>query len=283
MLRFQDIFIIQIIGLLRSRKFCGDCHLQIKSLLAQFQFAEGQLIDVICGNLDKTDALLKMLWSYQGGIALTSHNNYIITSWECANAIRQSISESCPPMPDSCPFINHLFLEKSKAGFQDESVFMKTGQVICNNVRSGISTSIDQAQKGVPLTDFWKSFFYLMSSGRIMGDYGQNLSILLLKIQGLVINNLQKMLGKRVAELYQECLSQEMDTQWPNLPKHRNYDRIYGAYDRIYGTAPYRVWAKLLSEMIAKAASTAMGHVCYKKSLTSLTPEEARLLQQLLD
>lgn len=159
MLRFQDLFIIQIMGLLKNRKFCGDCRLQAGSLLALFQFAEGQLIDVVCGDLDKSDALLKILWICKGEIELASHRNYIVTPWEYSNMISQFITESCPPMPDSCPFINDLFLEKSKAGFQDELDSMKTGQVIYNNIRSGVSTTIDQAQKGVPLTDFWRSFF----------------------------------------------------------------------------------------------------------------------------
>ncbi|MCP5159346.1 MAG: hypothetical protein H6974_07930 [Gammaproteobacteria bacterium] len=282
MLRFENLFIIQIIGLLINRKFSGDCHIRIDSLPAHLQFSGGTLIDASYQDLVRADALEKILWTCKGGIEL-SPMPYPETGWNYIPDMDRSIAKSSLSMPDDCPFMKNLFLERSKVGLQDKSTFMEIGQLIYNRVRSGISTNIIEAQKGILPSDFWGSLFHLMGTGQIMGDYGQNLSVLLLKVQGHIVNNLQKMLGKRVAELYQDRLSQEMDRQWPNFPAHKNYDRIYGAYDRIYGTAPYQTWAKLLGEAVAKAASTAMGHSCYKKALASLKLEENDLLQQLLD
>lgn len=281
MLRFEDLFVIQIIGLLRNRKFSGDCNILIESTPVRLQFADGALINAFYKDLVKADTLEKILWAYQGEIELLPQT-YAAGDWDYISDMDKSITKYSPPMPGRCPFMKNLSLEKSKFGFQEDSIFMETGQLIYNNVRSSISSDIHQTQSIVSHPEFWKSLFHLMGSGKIMGDYGQNLSILLLKAQGYTITNLQKILGKRVAELYQERLSQEMDQQWPNFPKHKNYDRIYGAYDRIYGTAPYRTWAKLLSQTMTKTVSTAMGNSCYKKALALLKPEEADLLQQLL-
>lgn len=281
MLQFEDLFALQIIGLLRNRKFSGDCNIFIESIPVRLQFADGALINASYKDLVKIDTLEKILWAHQGKIEIIPQT-YAASDWDYINDMDKLITKYHPPIPSNCPFMKNLSLEKSKFGFQDDSVFMEAGQLIYNSIRSGISSDINQIQNLVSHPEFWKSLFHLMGSGKIMGDYGQNLSILLLKIQGYTIANLQKILGKRVAELYQERLSQEMDQQWPNFPKHKNYDRIYGAYDRIYGTAPYRTWAKLLSQAITKTVSTAMGLSCYKKALALLKPEEADLLQQLL-
>ena len=195
----------------------------------------------------------------------------------------EAIVKSSPSMPNACPFMENIFLEKIELNLQDESSFMGTGKIIYSSIRSGFRTDIAHSRKLISAPDFWESLFHLMGSGSVVGDYGQNLSVLLLKVQSAILGNLQKILGKRVAQLYQDCLSQAMDEQWPNFPEHKNYDRIYGAYDRIYGTAPYRTWTRLLGESITKATSTAMGHACYKKALASLNPEENIILQQLLD
>lgn len=282
MLQFTDCFVIQIIGLLVNRKFSGDCNIRIEAIPARLLFANGALINAFYKDLTRADALEKILWACRGEIELIPQN-YAASDWNYMGDMDKLIAENSPPMPEYCHFIKNLSLEKSKQSVQNQSIFMETGQLIFNNIRSSVSTDIMEMQKKVPDPGFWKSFFHLIGSGKIVGDYGQNLSLLLLKTQGYVIANLQKILGKRVAELYQERLSQEMDEQWPNFPKHKNYDRVYGAYDRIYGTAPYRTWAALLSQTINKAVSTAMGHSCYKKALALLKPEEAELLQQLLE
>lgn len=281
MFPFTDLFIIQIIGLLRNRKFSGDCSFRIGILPTQFQFCEGLLVGACHGNLVNADALTKILWVCNGNIELTPKIT-TETGWNFSKFIDQLITESRLPMPESCSFMQSIALERSRINIQDESSFMTVGQTIYNNVRSG-GSDISQAQSDLSSSEFWNGLFYLMGSGRIMGDYGKNLSVLLLKVQSDVIAHLQKVLGKRAADLYQERLSQEMDDRWPNLPKHKNYDRIYGAYDRVYGTAPYRTWAKLIGETTAKVASSALGHSCYKKALAALKPSEANLLQSLLN
>jgi hypothetical protein len=62
MFPFTDLFIIQIIGLLRNRKFSGDCSFRIGILPTQFQFCEGLLVGACHGNLVNADALTKILW-----------------------------------------------------------------------------------------------------------------------------------------------------------------------------------------------------------------------------
>jgi len=283
MLKFEDLFVIQIIGLLRNRKFSGDCNIRIESMPVCLRFAEGAPISFFHKDSAIVDALEKILWACQGEIELIP-KTYTVSDWDYISDIDKSIAKYSPPMPDKCPFMKNILLEKSKfVVLQEKSIFVEIGQLIYNAMRSGVSNDITKIQKAASHPEFWKGLFHLMGSGEIMGDYGQNLSVFLLKIQGIIISNLQKILGKRVAELYQERLSQKMDEQWPNFPKHKNYDRIYGAYDRIYGTAPYRTWAILLSQTITKTVSTAMGNSCYKKALALLKPEEADLLQQLLD
>lgn len=278
---FKDLFVIQIIGLLRNRKFSGDSDIWVGSLPTQLQFSEGMLINASHGNLAKDDALLKIIWVCRGEIKLAP-KTYAATRWDFNEIIEQAITESSPLMPEACPFMKNMTLEKSKTIIYDESSVTAVQQTILNNVRSS-GSDINQAQNGLSSPEFWKGFFDLMSSGRIMGDYGKNLSNLLLKIQGDVIANLQKTLGKKSADLYQERLSQAMDDCWPNVPKHKNYDRIYGAYNRVYGTAPYRTWANLLGETTAKVASSVLGNSCYKKAIASLNPIEAYLFQQLLN
>lgn len=278
---FTDLFVIQIVGLLRNRKFSGDCNLRLETMPAYLHFSEGLLIGASYGTLLKTEALAKILWASKGEIELAPQT-YTASDWNFNEVIDQLIITSCPSMPGSCPFFAYLSLEKGKLAIQDESVFMTIGQLILNNMRGG-GSDIAQAQINLAPSEFWKGLFYLFGSGRIISDYGKNLSSLLLKVQGDVISNLQKVLGKRAADLYQDRLSQEMDEHWPNLPKHKNYDRIYGAYDRIYGTAPYRTWVKLLGETTTKVASSVLGNSCYKKALASLKPEDANLLQQLLN
>ena len=283
MLKFEDLFVIQIIGLLRNRKFSGDCNIRIESMPVCLRFAEGALISFLHKDSAIVDALEKILWACQGEIELIP-KTYTASDWDYISDIDKSIAKYSPPMPDKCPFMKNISLEKSKfVVLQEKSIFVEIGQLIYNAMRSSVSNDITQIQKTASHPELWNGLFHLMGSGEIMGDYGQNLSVFLLKIQSLIISNLQRILGKRVAELYQERLSQEMDEQWPNFPKHKNYDRIYGAYDRIYGTAPYRTWAILLSKTITKTVSTAMGNSCYKKALALLKPEEADLLQQLLD
>lgn len=279
---FTDIFVIQIIGLLRNRRFSGDCNFLIGSLPTQLQFSEGFLINTSHEEATKDDELTKTLWVNRGEIELAS-KTYTATGLDFSSIMEQAIIRSSPSMPESCLFMQNLSLEKSKLNIQDESSsFADAEQAIYNNVRSG-GSDLAQARGNLSVAEFWKGLFYLTGSGKLIGDYGKNLSILLLKIQSDVIANLQKTLGKKAADLYQDRLSQDMDDRWPNTPKHKNYDRIYGAYDRIYGTAPYRTWAKLLGETTAKVASSALGNACYKKALSLLHPVEAVILQQLFN
>lgn len=282
MFQFQDIFLIQIMGLLRSRRFSGDCHLQIDSSPACLRFAEGDLIDASYRDTVRFETLKKILWVCQGEIEIFSQS-YTANDWDYSSDIDNQITQFKVHVFQVCPFFKNLVLERSKTDFYDESIFMDTAKKIYNCVYNGASIELVQDKAGLPLSEFLKGFFHLLGSGKIIGDYGQNLSLLLLKTQSNILLNLQKMLGKRVAELYHERLSEEMDNRWPNFPKHKNYDRIYGAYDRIYGTMPYRTWGALLSETITKTAPTAMGNSCYKKALSSLKPEESSLLQQLLN
>lgn len=281
MLKFTDIYVIQIVGLLKNRKFSGDCNMQLRSTRAYLHFSDGLLIGASYGTLLKTEALNQILWVSDGEIELAPQV-YTASDWNFNEVIDQVIVQSSLSMPHICPFMRNLTLEKSKLTIQDQSVFTTIGQLILNNMRSS-SADIDQLQSNLSPSEFWKGFFYLSGSGRLIGDYGKTLSALLLKVQGDIMSHLQRILGKRIAEAYHERLSQEMDELWPNLPKHKNYDRIYGAYDRIYGTAPYRTWAQLLGETITKVASSGLGQSCYKKAWAALKPEDANLLQQLLN
>lgn len=278
---FTDLFVIQIIGLLRNRKFSGSCHFDFGSSLAHLHFSDGLLMNVSHGNLEKSDALNKILWNCSGEIVLVPQVQ-ATNGWDFNKALSQSILKFSPPMPESCPFMKNIILERSKIAIDDEATFATVAQTIYNNVRSS-GADLPQAKGELPAPDFWKGFFYLSGSGKILSDYSKSLSVLLLKIQGNVITNLQKTLGKKAANLYQDRLSQNMDDLWPNTPKHKNYDRIYGAYDRIYGTAPYRTWAKLLSETTTKVASGALGSSCYKKAIASLQPIEKEILNYLIN
>jgi hypothetical protein len=274
MLSFKDIFAIQIVGVLTSRKFSGDCNLMVNKLSAQLQFAGGYLVDARHGALARNDALRTLLWVHQGEIDLVP-KAYPTGDWNYIEAIDNTIAELNLSMLDRCPFMKYLLLERSKLNPQSKSAFMMVGLTIYGNVRRG-GTDPAQAQANLSQKEFWQGLFHLFGSGQIRGDYGASLNNLLLKMQSDVIANLQKMLGKRAVQLYQERLSQDLDARWPNWPKHK-------AYDSLYGTAPYLTWMKLLSETTAKVASTALGDACYKKALTSLAPNEADLLQQLLD
>ncbi|HRD66392.1 MAG TPA: hypothetical protein PKY50_09575 [Candidatus Competibacter sp.] len=271
---FKDIFAIQIVGLLASRQFSGDCNFFLNKLSAQFQFAAGRLIDAQYGALTKGDALKILLWACKGEIELVP-KNYPENDWNHIEAIDAVIAENSPPMPDSCPFIKHLSLERGKLNPQAKSTFMMAGLSIYGNVRRS-GTDIVQAQANLSKQEFWQGLFHLFGSGQVVGDYGKNLNDLLLKVQNDITANLQKMLGKRAVQLYQERLSQDLNACWPNWPKHKTYDPLYG-------TAPYLTWMKLLGETTAKVTSTALGDTCYKKALASLTPKEASLLQQLFD
>lgn len=274
MLSFKDIFAIQIVGLLTSRKFSGDCNLLIDKLPARFQFVEGYLVDARHGASAKNDALRTLLWAHQGEIDLVP-KAYSVSDWNYIEAIDNVIAEFSPSMPDHCPFMKYLILERGKLNPQAKSAFMMVGLTIYGNVRRGGAGPV-QAQANLSQKEFWQGLFHLFGSGQIMGDYGASLNNLLLKIQNDVIENLQKTLGKRAVQLYQERLSQDLDARWLNWPKHK-------AYDSLYGTAPYLTWIKLLNETTAKVTSTALGDACYKKALTSLAPNEADLLRQLLN
>lgn len=271
---FKDIFAIQIVGLLVNRKFSGDCNFLINDASAQLRFSAGHLIGARYGALAKNDALKILLWVCQGEIDLVP-KAYSESDWNYIEAIDAAIAESSPPMPSSCRFVKYLSLERSKLSPQAKSAFMMAGLSIYGNVRRG-GTDIVQSQGNLSQQEFWQGLFHLFGSGQIVGDYGANLNDLLLKVQNDVTANLQKMLGKRAVQLYQERLSQELDARWPNWPRHKSYDPLYG-------TAPYLTWMKLLSETTAKVTSTALGDACYKKALASLTPKEADFLQQLLD
>lgn len=274
MLPFKDVFAIQIVGLLTSRKFSGDCNLLINKLSAQLRFADGHLIDARHGILAKNDALSALLWVCRGEIDLVP-KAYPVNDWNYMEVMDKAIAEASPSMPDSCPFMKYLSLERGKLNPQAKSTFMLGGLTIYGNVRRG-GTDIAQARADLSQQEFWQGLFHLFGGGQILGDYGASLNSLLLKIQNDVIANLQKVLGKRAVQLYQERLSQELDARWPNWPKPKGYDPLYG-------TAPYLTWMSLLSETTAKVTSTALGDACYKKVLASLAPNEAGLLQQLLD
>jgi len=177
---FKDIFAIQIVGLLASRQFSGDCNFFLNKLSAQFQFAAGRLIDAQYGGrlidaqygaLTKGDALKILLWACKGEIELVP-KNYPENDWNHIEAIDAVIAENSPPMPDSCPFIKHLSLERGKLNPQAKSTFMMAGLSIYGNVRRS-GTDIVQAQANLSKQEFWQGLFHLFGSGQVVGDYGK--------------------------------------------------------------------------------------------------------------
>jgi len=270
MLPFKDIFVIQIIGLLVERRFSGECNLRLNGKPhGQLSFAQGHLVGARHGNQVEGGALNALIWLHEGEIDLVPRA-YPASDWDYVEALDKVITESCPPMPDACPFMKYLNLAWGKLNPQEKSDFKMIGLTIFGNVHSS-GSDVVRAQWNMPDHEFWQGLFHLFGTGQIQGDYGVTLSPLLLSIQNNVVSNLQKLLGKRTADLYQERLNAELAARRADWAKNK-------AYDPIYGTAPYLTWMALIRETIARVASSALGSACYRQALAKLTPNEAEVL-----
>ena len=97
MLKFTDLYVIQIVGLLKNRKFSGDCNVQFRSTRAYLHFSDGLLIGASYGTLLKTQALNQILWVSDGEIELAPQA-YTASDWNFNEVIDQVIVQSSPSM-----------------------------------------------------------------------------------------------------------------------------------------------------------------------------------------
>lgn len=273
MFPFKDIFVIQIIGLLSERGFSGDCNLRT-ARDARLRFAQGQLVDASYGSETGGSALRALLWVQVGWIELVPGDDGA-GDGNPMESLDDLIAESSPPMPESGPLLQGLVLEWGRLPPRTGSALAPAGQAILENIRHR-GGRLALTQGGLAPETFWRGLFHLLGSGQLFVNYGASLNPFLFKLQNDVMANLQRFLGTRVTQLYQERLTSGLNASWPDWPALR-------AYDPLYGTAPYRTWMHLIGEATGKVTSVALGGACYKQALAKLSPSEASLVQQLLN
>lgn len=296
MLPFRDIFVIQIIGLLAGRRFSGDCNLRLSDKSqGQLIFVQGRLTAVRHGNRMDTGVLDPLLWVSEGELELVGRA-YPVKEWNAMEPIDQAILRSSPPMPESCPLMNHLHLSRGKLSPEDGSELKMAALAIYSNVPASGALAI-QAQGDMAKGEYWKGLFHLFASGQMMGDYAPLLNPLLTAIQANVVANLQTLLGIRTAEEYQGRLAAQLTAHGSYGVGQKGYDPFYDSiraninvvlrsygqkgYDPLYGSAPYATWMALIRDTIPQVASSALGSACYKQAMVKLDREDAALLQLL--
>lgn len=275
MSNFSDLFVIQIIGQLLDKKFKGTVNFNLEGVPARLQLSEGKVAHIAYESLPSRDALQAIIWRQQGKIELQEQKGNVGDGYlDYGAMIEEILATDCPSMPDTCPMMNRAYLQRTNLKPAQQSQFLELGFNILLHIKSG--AGIEEASKNIPTQDFWRGVFHLAGNGQIVTGYTETLGKFLQHLEKNLAATLSKFLGPHIARTHAEKTTEILGMDWPAWNREEPADLIYGS-------APYKSWAKSLENALQQIGAPSFTKRSYQHVISKLKPDEANLLKQLTD
>jgi len=257
---FQDIFVIQILGMLIAKKFSGIASFTIgnnQDEVAGVWFEQGMIVSVRYSTFSDTQALKMMAWKHHGELDLKpvplAENplaNYSIL-------VEELIAEAPTDVINTYPMLMKSFVTRMKLKPLKNSLLSVTGLTVFGQMSSG------------------NRFWYLTCHGLVITSYANFLGMLVQQLQDELIKEMKKLMGAHIAKVYTEQLWQNIQRQWPDWAKGTQPDPIYG-------TSPYQFWTQMMLETTEQVGTPTLQKRCFKSALSTLSPEGTSVIDPFL-
>jgi hypothetical protein len=269
---FRDIFIIQIIGILQDRKYCGCLRLNCDEIPASIFFTEGRVTRIIYETHAPPEALRLLLWRCWGELELDTSVPPQEATLDYPALVEDILQQRLPPMPAVCPMLEYAQVERTSLKSAQQSIFRDSGFNILLAIKK--NTRLLDLYPHIEPDLFWPVFLHLCSNGQLLCDYAPILGNLLHSFERDLFAFLQKLLGPQASKTCQDAFHKQMRTHWPAWHTGMTFDIVYGAM-------PYYDWAKSLKSALAQLGAPTMTAHCYDKALSKLNDSDALLFKQL--
>ncbi|RKZ47387.1 MAG: hypothetical protein DRR00_21975 [Candidatus Parabeggiatoa sp. nov. 3] len=274
---FQDIFVIQILGMLIAKKFSGIASFTIgnnQDEVAGVWFEQGMIVSVRYSTFSDTQALKMMAWKHHGELDLKpvplAENplaNYSIL-------VEELIAEAPTDVINTYPMLMKSFVTRMKLKPLKNSLLSVTGLTVFGQMSSG-NQLIDIPRANLSEEAFWTGFWYLTCHGLVITSYANFLGMLVQQLQDELIKEMKKLMGAHIAKVYTEQLWQNIQRQWPDWAKGTQPDPIYG-------TSPYQFWTQMMLETTEQVGTPTLQKRCFKSALSTLSPEGTSVIDPFL-
>jgi hypothetical protein len=277
MLRFQDLFIGQIIGILISRKYVGMINFSFeneRNTISIWLNANG--ITHVQREATIGKELFFTIFGYtQGKLGLypkvPAPGSPPINFTEL---LEIAVTEMLPPLPISCPMLEQLYLQRDMLRPEKSSSLLNNSRDMLRRIPSGgIETT--KLRNLAAWSAFWPTLLFLCGDGRVICSYEQTLGKLLRTFEGHLTAKLTNLFGARALTPFNAAVQEILQNTWPDLKTSELPDPLYGA-------APYYTWAKALKEKVPMVGIPTLTHRCFEQALEKLTKQDADLMKRLL-
>lgn len=269
---FADLYLLQILGLLRQRGFSGSLEISGRGDkgVAVLHLQDGVLQQVVCPTASGEQALRRVAWQSKGMLRLRPGSAAPEpAAGDFLDSIDELIAADVPSLGEiqaHCQYVQRTALPPAH-----HSRLREIGFDVMVQIKNGSPLAVLAEQK---LPHFWQGFFHLSANGQVVASYAPILGKFLLRHEEELIHSIRQQLGERQADGYREFVHDRVHEAWPGwMPGDE--------FDPLFGSAPYRLWARALEEAPRKMPDATALLRCCQQVRKALRPAQATLLKQL--
>jgi hypothetical protein len=273
---FQDIFVIQILGLLISRQFSGIASFTIgQDDVAGVWFEQGLIVSVRYATFSDNQALKMIAWQHYGELDLKPLPIAEAPLAHYSNLVEELITEAPIEVMQTCPMLFKSFVTRMKLRPMKNSPLSVTALTVFGQINSG-NELIQIPRTSLSEQAFWTGFWYLTCHGLVIISYEPTIGRLVQQLQDELIKEIKRLMGAHIAQLYTKQLWQNIQRQWPDWVKGTEPDAIYG-------TAPYQFWTQMMLETAQELGNSTVQKGCFKQALSLLSFEQINVIEEFLN
>jgi len=274
--QFQDIFVVQILGLLIARKFSGIASFVIgkNDNMAGIWFKQGMVVNVHYVDYTDAQALDAIAWEKAGELELKSQNVADNSLENYSRMVEELVNEISPAIIDTCPMLMNACVTRVQLKPLKNSPFRMAALTLLTQISSG-SRLTDIPAGNLSKDEFWNGFWYLTSHGLVVISYVESIGVLMQQFEVNLTDKMTKLMGSHIAKAYTKKLWQNIHRQWPDWEKGSDPDPIYGTY-------PYRLWAQMVQDTLKQVGTPALQTRCFDSALSIMPPQDAKIIHNLL-
>lgn len=278
MLRFQDLFVAQILGELISKQYIG---------MVNFIFENDRIPTSIWLDANGInhaqhqtrmgkEILYAIYWRTQGKMGLYPKvTPPKLQPIEFKEIVEHAINKTMPPLPMSCPMLDNAYLQRGIIPLETFDLFADSSHNILQRIPlTGIE--LNQLRSLSAGLAFWPTLLYLCTNGRVVCSYGQTLGKTIKSFETHLITKLTSLFGARAIIPFTHAVSEILRESWPDWVNNELPDSLYGA-------APYYLWAQTLKLKISMVGIPTLANRCFDQALDKLTAQEADIIRLLCD
>jgi hypothetical protein len=278
-LPFKDIFVIQILGMLITRKFSGIASFMIgnsQKHVAGIWFNDGMVTNIHYIDQKEIQALKAIAWYHEGSLELAPKKISKAPLPHYSKMLEEFLKDVPIQVVETCPLLMQAIisrvklkpLKNSQLSFAGLTLF---GKIAEESLLIDIPRNIFSNEK-----DFWIGFWYLTCHGLIKVNYAKSIGALFKNFQEQLTKLMKKLMGVHIANAYTNQLWQNIHRQWLDFDQNK-------APDPIYGTSPYRLWALMMQKTLTQVGAAALQKHCFEKALSTCSTQTAEMIHLFIN